>query len=180
DKGILFDTPSNFVGGMFGLVFYKGGKAIDLGTTFVQVVDSTEVPKVAGNTTYGRVIDASGNPIAGVSVSDGVFVATTDANGRYYLSSLKKNGYVFISVPSGYKVAVNRTIPQFFQRLEGNSSVYEQRNFILAPEDNARSRIIVFTDTHLANRTNDVSQFTNGFKADLKNEIAQAKADGIK
>ncbi|HMR19744.1 MAG TPA: metallophosphoesterase N-terminal domain-containing protein, partial [Sphingobacterium sp.] len=180
NKGALFDTPPNFVGGMFGLVFYKGGKAVNLGTTFVQVVDSTEVPRVSGSTTYGRVIDVAGNPVAGVSVSDGVFVTTTNAVGQYYLSSTKKNGYVFISVPSGYKVAVNRTIPQFFQRLEEAPSVYEQRNFILAPEDNTRFRMIIFTDTHLANRTKDITQFTNGFKTDLKNEIARAKSERVK
>lgn len=180
DKGATLKVPSNFIGGMFALFFYKGGQAISLGTTFVQVVDKTAVPQVPGQTLYGRVIDSSGNPISGVSVSDGVFVTTTDGLGQYYLSSLKKNGSVFISVPGGYKVAVNRTIPQFFQRLEGSSAVYEQRNFILAAEDNERHRLVVFTDTHLANRTDDVSQFDNGFKADLKKEILQAQSEGVK
>ena len=39
--------------------------------------------------------------------------------------------------------------------------------------------MIVFTDTHLANRTNDIHQFENGFKADLRKQIAQAKAEGV-
>src|SRR5690606_12128285 len=110
------------------------------------LVDHTEVPKIAGSTVYGRVVDSSGNPISGVSVSDGVFVTTTNGNGQYYISSLKKNGFVFISVPSGYKSPVNRTIPQFFRRLKSASSVYEQNNFILEAEDNKKHRVIVFTD----------------------------------
>lgn len=164
---------------MYDFTFYKNGKALDLGTAFVDVVDRTEVPQVPGSTVYGRVIDHTGKPIAGVSVSDGVFVTATDDEGRYYLSSLKQRGYVFITVPAGYRAAVNRTIPQFFRRLSGSPQTYEQRSFVLAPEANERHRMIVFTDTHLANRTNDIHQFENGFKADLRKQIAQAKAEGV-
>lgn len=157
----------------------KTGKPSSLGTAFVDVVDRTDVPQVPGSTVYGRVIDHTGKPIAGVSISDGVFVTATDDEGRYYLSSLKQRGYVFITVPAGYRAAVNRTIPQFFRRLSGSPQTYEQRSFVLAPEANERHRMIVFTDTHLANRTNDIHQFENGFKADLRKQIAQAKAEGV-
>ena len=180
DDGATLSTPSGFIGGMYKLLYHKNdGATIDLGTTFVDVVDRSEVPQVAGNTVYGRVIDASGNPIPNVSVSDGVFVTTTDENGRYYLASLKKYGYVFISVPGGYRVAVDRSIPRFFRRLEASSSTYEQCCFILAAEPNERHRMLVYTDTHLANRTNDINQFEQGFKADLKEEISRAKAEGV-
>ena len=180
DDGATLSTPSGFIGGMYKLLYHKNdGATIDLGTTFVDVVDRSEVPQVAGNTVYGRVIDASGNPIPNVSVSDGVFVTTTDENGRYYLASLKKYGYVFISVPGGYRVAVDRSIPRFFRRLEAPSSTYEQCCFILAAEPNERHRMLVYTDTHLANRTNDINQFEQGFKADLKEEISRAKAEGV-
>ena len=178
-QGASLQTPAGFIGGMYDFTFYKNGKALDLGTAFVDVVDRTEVPQVPGSTVYGRVIDHTGKPIAGVSVSDGVFVTATDDEGRYYLSSLKQRGYVFITVPAGYRAAVNRTIPQFFRRLSGSPQTYEQRSFVLAPEANERHRMIVFTDTHLANRTNDIHQFENGFKADLRKQIAQAKAEGV-
>ena len=180
DDGATLSTPSGFIGGMYKLLYHKNdGAIIDLGTTFVDVVDRSEVPQVAGNTVYGRVIDASGNPIPNVSVSDGVFVTTTDENGRYYLASLKKYGYVFISVPGGYRVAVDRSIPRFFRRLGASSSTYEQCCFILAADPNERHRMLVYTDTHLANRTNDINQFEQGFKADLKEEISRAKAEGV-
>jgi len=178
-SGASFATPAALAGGMYALTFHKGAKSVDLGTTFVDVVDRTEVPQVPGSTVYGRVIDTSGKPLAGVAVSDGRFVTQTDEQGRYYLSSLKERGYVFITVPSGYRAAVDRSIPQFFRRLEAPARTYEQRSFVLAPEANARHRMIVFTDTHLANRTNDIHQFETGFKADLKKRIAEAKAEGV-
>lgn len=179
EQGATLRTPAGLSGGMYALTFNKNGSDIELGTTFVDVVDRTEVPQVPGSTVYGRVIDTAGKPLSGVAVSDGVFVTTTDDDGRYYLSSLKRRGYVFITVPSGYRAPIDRSIPRFFRRLSGAPQTYEQCNFVLTPEANRRHRMIVFTDTHLANRTKDVQQFENGFKADLRKQIAQARADGV-
>lgn len=93
---------------------------------------------------------------------------------------MRKNGYVFISVPKNYRVAVNRTIPQFFKRFKAAaSSEYEQNTFILAPEANVKHRMLAFTDCHLANRTNDVSQFEQMFKDDLREQIVNAKGESL-
>ena len=174
-EGATFTVPKHFIGAMCTVNAF--GKSVD---TFVEVIDTTVVEKVAGRTTYGRVIDWDGKPVPGVSVSDGVFVTKTDSEGRYYLSSMRKNGYVFISVPKNYRVAVNRTIPQFFKRFKAAaSSEYEQNTFILAPEANVKHRMLAFTDCHLANRTNDVSQFEQMFKDDLREQIVNAKGESL-
>lgn len=180
EKGVSFKTPSEFIGGMFAVSAQVGGKSIDFGTTFIDVIDDAELPHAGGYTLYGRVCDWAGKPIAGVTVSDGLEVTTTDSEGMYYIASLKRRGYVFISVPSGYRVAVNRSIPKFFRYTSGKPSQYDQCNFVLAPEENTRHRVIVFTDTHLANRTDDVKQFTSGFYADLEREIVKARTEGVK
>lgn len=174
-EGATFTVPKHFVGAMCTVNAF--GKSIE---TFVEVTDATAVEKVAGRTTYGRVIDWDGKPVSGVSVSDGVFVTTTDSEGRYYLASMRKNGYVFISVPKNYRVAVNRTIPQFFKRFKATtSSEHEQHTFILAPEDNVKHRMLAFTDCHLANRTNDISQFDQMFKDDLREQIVKARGEAV-
>lgn len=174
-EGATFTVPKHFVGAMCTVNAF--GKSVE---TFVEVTDATAVEKVAGKTTYGRIIDWDGKPVSGVSVSDGVFVTTTDSEGRYYLASMRKNGYVFISVPKNYRVAVNRTIPQFFKRFKATtSSEYEQHTFILAPEDNVKHRMLAFTDCHLANRTNDISQFDQMFKDDLREQIVKARGEAV-
>lgn len=174
-EGATFTVPKHFVGAMCTVNAF--GKSVE---TFVEVTDATAVEKVAGKTTYGRIIDWDGKPVSGVSVSDGVFVTTTDSEGRYYLASMRKNGYVFISVPKNYRVAVNRTIPQFFKRFKATtSSEYEQHTFILAPEDNVKHRMLAFTDCHLANRTNDISQFDQMFKDDLREQIVKARGEDV-
>lgn len=178
--GAFFTIPTKFIGGMCKVVAEANGRTTT-GTCFVQVVDNGEVEKKSGFTTYGRVVDYEGNPISGVSVSDGVLVTTTDANGCYYLRSEKKNLFVFISIPKNYRVATDRAVPQFFQRFTSTrSSIYEMHNFVLAPEENTRHRVLVWSDTHLANRTDDRNQFNKFFKPDIEQQISKAKSEGVK
>ena len=128
ETGATFSALPKFLGGMCNVSCsrFSGGES------FVDVVDSTLVDKVTGKTTYGRVIDLDGKPVEVVVVSDGALVTVTDAKGCYALASQRKLGYVFISVPGGYRVAVNRTIPQFFRRFTTSSNTqYECINFIL-------------------------------------------------
>lgn len=176
-NGASFTVPSKFVGGMCKLTFNTASRKTSC-ETFVAVRDTMQLEKVPGMTSYGRVIDYEGKPISGVVVSDGVRTCTTDNNGCYYMASMRKYGYVFISVPSGYMPAVNRSVPQFFSRFKSNkSSDYEIHSFVLEPIKNNSHRAIVFTDTHLARRTDDLSQFENYFKKDLKEQITKAQSE---
>ena len=103
----------------------------------------------------------------------------TDAEGIYYLASDKKNGYVFISVPSGYEVDHSGTTPRFFGYLNQSASTVEQRDFALAKCDNSHHRIVVFTDVHLARRVSDRSQFQSGFLREMTDYLKSCRADNI-
>ena len=105
EKGAVFTAPEKFAGGMCSVVLSKKDRVLS-SETFVRACDLSELEKKAGMTVYGRVVDYDGNPVPEVSVSDGVRVTHTDAEGRYWLASAKKYGYVFISVPSGYKLSL--------------------------------------------------------------------------
>ena len=180
ETGAFFTVPVKFIGGMCKVVAEAGGRTTT-GTCFVQIVDNGEVEKKSGYTTYGRVVDYEGKPISGVAVSDGALVTTTDAEGRWYLRSERKNVFVFISIPKGYRVAVDRAVPQFFAKFKSTrTSSYEQHNFVLAPEENTRHRVLIWSDTHLANRTDDANQFKKFFKPDIEAQIAKAKSEGVK
>lgn len=178
--GAVFTIPTKFIGGMCKVVAEAGGRTTT-GTCFVEIVDTAEVEKKSGYTTYGRVVDYEAKPVAGVAVSDGALVTTTDSEGRYYLRSERKNVFVFISIPKNYRVAIDRAVPQFFQRFKSTrTSTYEQHNFVLAPEENVKHRVLVWSDTHLANRTDDANQFKKFFKPDIEQQIAKAKSEGVK
>lgn len=176
--GAKFTIPEDFIGGMCTVTVVANNRTTT-GTCFVLIVDTEEVEKKAGYTSYGRVVDLDGNPISGVAVSDGVLVTVTDAKGQYYLRSERKNGYVFISVPKGYRVPVKKSVPQFFRRYKYSKSTYECHSFVLEAESNTKSRLVIFTDTHLANRTDDVKQFNKAFIPDIQEQLEKAKTDGV-
>lgn len=172
--------PQGFIGGMYEVKICIGGPLRSLGMAFVDVRDTYEVEFRSGYTMYGRVIDNSGNPLQGVSVSDGVKTTKTDANGCYYIDSARKYGYVSISQPRGYTVAVNRSTAQFFRRVSSDRTEPQMNNFVLAPLDAQTHRAIFFTDCHLANRSSsDVQQFRAGFKKELSQAQAESRGSGV-
>ena len=64
----------------------------------------------------GIVKDASGNPIAGVPVTDGYTYVVTDANGVYQIVGSRYARKAYLSIPSGYEVPLDPTthLPAFF------------------------------------------------------------------
>lgn len=121
-------------------------------------------------------ITSGGKPIQGVAVSDGDVVVQTDKDGRYSITSEKRNGYVFYTLPSGYEPEVRDGFaPQFWQLLNSNNVAdKEVHDFTLRKVKNNKFRFIVGTDAHLANRSRDVSQFSKMFITRINEEKASA------
>lgn len=136
------------------------------------------IPDVEGKNIKG-VVAANGRGVEGVVVSDGYDVTTTDKDGIYYLSSNKKNGYVFISVPGNYEVANEGSLPQFFKRLRGGNTV-ERKDFALHPTNNTKHVVLAMADWHLANRNEDLKQFEELFIPEINETIADYAAKGVK
>ncbi len=135
------------------------------------------VPDKDGMTIKG-VVYCDNEPIFGVVVSDGVNVSTTDKNGVYYLRSTKENGYVFVSIPSGYSVPSKGMYPQFFGRLTAAASTVEQVNFELKKSPAGDYVVIALADIHLAKRNEDLGQFESVFLPDIKATINDYRAQG--
>lgn len=126
-------------------------------------------------------ITCDGKGVAGVAVSDGYELTQTDANGYYAFTSAKKNGYVFYTLPSGYEPEVKDGFnPQFWAKLTLTSTAEaETHDFTLKKVNNDKYIMIVGADTHLAKRTSDLSQFSNGFIKRLNEEVTSAGSTPI-
>lgn len=133
------------------------------------------VPDKAGMTLKGVVYNGS-KGVKDVIVSDGILFTKTDENGYYYLASEKKNGSVFIILPSGYDVATDYALPRFWARLTASATTVEQHNFPLYTSANTNHTMLVATDIHLANRNNDITQFTEGFVSEVSSAYNESKS----
>lgn len=109
----------------------------------------------------GRVV-CDGRGVGGVVVSDGHDCCVTDVSGRYRFHSNMPEGYLFISIPSGYEVPSQGLIPQFFSR--GKKATFE-----LKKVDQSKFKMLVFSDLHLTGDKvdDDLRQFHSFFFPDF-------------
>lgn len=116
--------------------------------------------------------------IQGVLVSDGTEVVQTDRNGYFHFKSEKEDGYVFVSIPSGYGVERDGLIPSHFARLKNTTGI-DTLYFDLNKVDNDTCDLFIFTDLHLTNDSidNDMYQFERTFYPDITAQIKASKRE---
>jgi hypothetical protein len=177
-NSMTFGLPAGITSGNYRITVGRAGESLVLGTFLLQIGMNTSIPDMAGMTVKGLVY-CNGKGLPGVVVSDGIEVTKTNNEGIYYLPSSKRYGYVFISVPGNYEVGANGNAPQFFQRLSGGTGV-EQKNFSLIETNNQKHVVLALADWHLANRNDDLAQFTNNMLPDINSTISKHQASGEK
>jgi hypothetical protein len=173
-----FSLPAGISSGSYRLTVKRGTESMVIGTLTINVIAGTTIPDKPGMTVKG-IVFCDGEGVPGVVVSDGYEVTVTDGDGIYYLPSAKQNKFVFISIPGNYEVATSDNIPQFFKRLAGGTTV-EQHDFSLVQSDNSKHVVIPMADWHLANRNDDLTQFSTGFLPDVNATIAGYTSAGTK
>jgi hypothetical protein len=165
ETSATFTLPEGFTSGSYRIVLARGSEELTLDTSRINIVVVSDIPDQDGMTVKGMVY-SNGVGVPRVLVSDGHEVTTTDQNGVYYLPSQKKTGFVFVSVPANYEAPVVDSIPQFFKRPTGGSSV-EQKDFLLTPSANMKHVVVALADWHLANRNDDLWQYGSGILPDV-------------
>lgn len=178
DDAIVYILPDEIPTGQYTVSVESESANITFGTITLNVEADTSIDEIEGMTIKGMV-SCEGKGVAGVVVSDGVEVTTTNENGIYYLPSAKETGMVFISVPSGYEVNTDGNNPMFYQTLS-NANEVDRKDFSIVKCENNDYVLMAFADMHLANRNNDLSQFTSGFLRDVNSLIEDYKSQGKK
>lgn len=143
-----------------------------------KIPERPDIPDQKGATVKGAVLNG-GKGLKDVVVSDGYEVTTTDENGFFWLSSKMKNGYVFISVPSGYMVECDGALPQFWQTVskDAENTLY----FNLEEEANDSFELVVSADLHLADRydSKDLTAFKEYYLPALKDVGTEASGKPV-
>lgn len=130
-----------------------------------------------GCTVWGQVL-IDNSPARDVVVSDGAEIAITDKKGFYYLKSEKREGSVFVSIPSGTEVEQRYGMPEFWQRLTEAPAAAERHDFALRSVDNDNYTLLAISDIHLANLFDDMYQFKEVFMPRFRQEYEKALERG--
>lgn len=138
---------------------------------------SFDVPDKAGYNIKG-VVYCGTKAVKDAVVSDGDAVTKTDEDGRYYLSSSKRHGSVFVSIPSGYTVKKDGIWPQFYSKISTDKNKVEQVNFELQRYDKTDYVVIGIADIHIANVRQTLRQFTDNYLPDINKTIRDYKMAG--
>lgn len=119
-----------------------------------------------------------GKGVAGVVVSDGINVTTTNRQGAYSLpADSEKSQFVQISIPSGYEVEREGSIPKFFARL-GDGKGKKSFDFNLTKVDQSKYTLMTMADTHILRGTSsagcvlDVEHYTTQMIPEINNYAA--------
>ena len=169
-----FKISSQVSTGKYTFCIKRGSQIKAIGEMNFTIEKRIEIVEKEGYNVYG-FISCDGVGVPGVVVSDGVEVTTTDEDGLYYLKSDEYHKLVFMSVPSGYETVTDNCMPKFHKVLDGSSSTTERADWQLTKVDNKDHVMYVLGDLHLANRTNDASQFAT-FLSDIKEQITANKS----
>ena len=99
------------------------------------VINGTSIEST--NTLVGLITDSkTGKGIAGVPVTDGYSFTTTDANGVYQFKANRYCRNVYYTLPSEYKVALDKEtkLPLFYSTSTISYNRQNRNDFVLEPE----------------------------------------------
>lgn len=118
----------------------------------------------------GRVHN-NGVGIAGVAVTDGLNVVTTDKKGNYELLSNNTAELVYISIPSGFAFSNEKKIARFYAPVTGKEGVLKTDfNLEKLEVDDRKHNFVVWADTQMISE-NDAAVLKTQSAPDLRDLV---------
>lgn len=127
--------PAGIARESYEVYVVRGAQEQYVASVKVYLTTDQEVPDKEGMNLKG-IVYCGGKGVPGVRVSDGLQTVVTDADGYYWMPSLKTLGYVFITIPSGYlPAALDNDMMGFWAGLTAGAETCETHNFELVRAD---------------------------------------------
>ncbi len=107
--------------------------------------------------------------VAGVAVTDGLTITETDREGNYELVSDGRKPFVYISIPSGFKIPRNPTgTARFYERIQADNQGEAHISFELEQRDNddTNHHFLLLADPQTQNAY-EVERFHNETAPDI-------------
>lgn len=145
------------------------------GAAFTAPAVITQAAPAAFNTALvikGRV-HSSGTGIAGVAVTDGYTVTTTDKKGNYAINAHSAAEFVYISIPAGYSFPNDKGIAQFYQPItQTEGSLKADFSLDKLTTDDTKHNFVVWADTQIISKA-DGQQLKTESAPDVQQLVAQ-------
>lgn len=128
-----------------------------------------------GNDLFGRISDASGNPVKGVVVSDGFRCVLTDENGVYQMQRNVSAEFVMYTTPAEYEISLTYyNYPDFFSKIVPGDDNMFRKDFKLKklPAVETDFTLICIGDPQC--NTKDMRRFAQETIGDIKKTIAKS------
>ena len=115
---------------------------LSLALVWCNTLWATEVRTLKGSVT------CAGKGLAEVIVTDGESFTQTDSKGRFELASADGHTLIYLTIPSGYEVEAQSSVPQFWQKISEEKASYD---FELKKrqEDDTRHGFIAIADPQI-------------------------------
>ena len=117
--------------------------------------------------TYGYIHDTEGNPVTGITVSDGYTCTQTDNAGMFKFYRNSGADFISYSIPSGYEVNTgSKGIPDFYSRLDNSNYRYDFTIRKLSKPENS-FKLIAIGDPQITESAH-AARFKKEAAADIK------------
>lgn len=144
------------------------------------VINGTSIEST--NTLVGLITDSkTGKGIAGVPVTDGYSFTTTDANGVYQFKANRYCRNVYYTLPSEYKVALDKEtkLPLFYSTSTISYNRQNRNDFVLEPLDSPEKNFTYLAIGDPQCKTDsDRERFRTETLPDMRNFISTSQANG--
>ncbi|MEI6946411.1 calcineurin-like phosphoesterase family protein [Paraflavisolibacter sp. H34] len=124
-------------------------------------------------------VTGGGKGLAGVAVTDGWNVTTTDTKGYYELLSNNTAEFVYISLPAGYAFPHEQGVAKFYTPVTGKQGVFTA-DFSLEklPVDDRKHQFVVWADPQIISEK-DAAQLTAESAPDLASLVQEYPKDAL-
>ncbi|NII25394.1 metallophosphoesterase [Pseudoflavitalea sp. X16] len=135
--------------------------------------------RVAASLTIKGRVQNNGTAIAGVAVTDGYTVTTTDKKGNYTINAHSAAEFVYISLPAGYAFPNNKGISQFYQPLtQKEGALKADFNLEKLTVDDTKHNFVVWADTQIISEK-DAELLKTQSAPDLQKLVASYPKDSL-
>jgi hypothetical protein len=156
------------------------GIGLQLGHGFSAVAGAVQNSNQKNTFLVQGKVTSNGSGVAGVQVTDGFVIVSTDKEGKYVFQGDEAAEFIYITIPSGYEFPAEKGIACFYKKIKETKGAPFNADFELKKlhVDDSKHFFIVWADPQIET-VEDVAQFHGQSVPDTKDLIANYGSNAL-